>query len=147
MNTYYLKKFRKAAKKHVKVEIQQDDEYCGKLVIAADENLSPLQIELIKMIPNVFLRKLYPLGVWIRRKKHYANRYGYFDLYEEEKNPTVLNTMTREQQIAAIKDARRIFIKELVFMQRSNNYRRAYDEKVKRKAQNVIAIMNELNRL
>lgn len=114
MNTYYLRKLRKAAKKHVKVELLKrgDKEY---LVIATNDATKPLYDAKTNFGRRLFLllfRLRYPYGQLVRHKEFYAKINGCNRLSDcpREESIITLDYLKREQQIEFLNDARRMYV-------------------------------------
>lgn len=114
MNTYYLKKFRRMAKKHVKAEIYKD-KYNEYIIIATNDYTHKLTRKILNLIPNNILGWLFPKGILLRKKLYYAKcDYCQYFLDDEPLKAEVINDLTRNKQIMAIQDARRLYILNLV---------------------------------
>lgn len=118
MNTYYLKKFRKAAKKHVKVEMCRD-EYSEFVGIATNDYTRKITTKLVRLIPNKVLGWMFPRGLLYRPKLYYGKRDMCFQLIEQPSRGACLNGLSRDKQVEALYDARRLYIKMLIREERS----------------------------
>lgn len=114
MNTYYLRKLRNAAKKHVKVELlKRGDE--ENLVIATNDSTKPLYEAKTNFGRRLFLwwfRLRYPYGKLVRDKEFYAKISGCNCLSDcpREESIITLDYLKRERQIEFLNDARRQYI-------------------------------------
>lgn len=72
MNTYYLKKFRKAAKKHVKIEIlhYKHDDFIG---ITTNDYTRKITMAIQNRIPNNIIKWIFPKGLNYSVKLYYEN--------------------------------------------------------------------------
>ena len=109
MNIYYLKKFRKAAKKHVRVEV-----YNEFLCIATNDYTRTITKKIVRLIPNKVICWLFPYGLLCRVKLYYARVNACFGLYENPLSPACLSGTKRETQVQALQDARRCYVKMLI---------------------------------
>lgn len=115
MNTYYLKKFRRAAKKHVKVELLKMDADDMRLVIGTNDATGPLyqpKTEIGKRVYGWWFRLRYPYGRLVREKEYYAT-INECNRLEEHPHPAhiiELEYMRRDQQIKCLNEARRLYI-------------------------------------
>lgn len=146
MNTYYLKKFRKAAKKHVKVEVYRDG-YDGFLCIATNDQTRTITKKIVNLIPNRVICWLFPYGLLCRVKLYYARVNACFGLYENPLSPACLSGTKRETQVQALQDARRCYVKMLIRDERNRRYIYKQNmERVERKRE-MKKDLYELNRL
>lgn len=146
MNTYYLKKFRKAAKKHVRVEVYKEgfDEF---LCIATNDQTRTITKKIVNLIPNRVICWLFPYGLLCRVKLYYARVNACFGLYENPLTFVRLSGEKRETQVQALQDARRCYVKMLIRDEctRRDIYKQ-YKERVERKRE-MKKDLYELNRL
>ena len=142
MNIYYLKKFRKAAKKHVRVEV-----YNEFLCIATNDYTRTITKKIVGLIPNKVLCWLFPYGLLCRVKLYYARVNACFGLYENPLSPACLSGTKRETQVQALQDARRCYVKMLIRDERTRrNIYKQYMERVERRRE-MKKDLYELNRL
>ncbi len=146
MNIYYLKKFRKAAKKHVRVEVYKQgyDEF---LCIATNDYMRTITKKIVNLIPNRVMFWLFPYGLIYRPKLYYARVNACFCLSENPLSPACLSGTKRETQVQALQDARRWYVKMLIRDERTRRdiYKRNM-ERVERKRE-MKKDLYELNRL
>lgn len=125
MNTYYLKKFRRAAKKHVKVEMCRD-EYSEFVGIATNDYTRKITTKLVRLIPNKVLGWMFPRGLLYRPKLYYGRRDMCFQLVES--GGVCIYGLSRDKQVEALYDARRLYIKMLIRDERS--MRKMYQSRI-----------------
>lgn len=147
MNTYYLKKFRKDARKHVRVIVDKRYYHDGELIIVANDYTWPIKNWLAGFIPNGVIWRMFPRGIRLYAKLYYSYYNGGVAMISNPIRPESLGNLDREIQIRILKKARYEYIKFLICDER--NRREIYKRYQERMAseRRMKKDLYELNRL